>query len=467
MKAAESKTTATFHSLQAKGVEQQPFFQVERTVGAFEGGSPAFFSAGSGNAAQPKPFFSKPFLQTKLTIGRPGDPYEQEADAMADVVVQQTSSRTQAPVLTHNWHQTGQVQPGLAQPRIQREAAMLFDPEQPQTEEGETVPSGVHLGTHRRSRAYMLDWDSRHRSFSPEAAPGTDRNSSMREIFEAHRQQQLEAIFGPETTLAQVQDQIRTAQAQGDVSEVSRLQSLLFRANQYAVVESLNVEGSSRYARAGGSTYCNIYSYDMVSALGGYLPRVWWTSRAIRRIRQGARVISREAYYAMSPRQRRADNVIAPIYNNTVHELNANALTSWMETWGGSFGWYQAADAEAAQTAANDGNIVIILAANRRASRSGHVNVVLAESPNQHEANRDAEGVVQAPLQSQAGSTNFKYQARQNAWWRDRNHERGGFWVFGGASRSPIATPEELGTGNPTIELESDAEPTVQPKPTT
>ena len=39
----------------------------------------------------PSPFFQKsslPFVQTKLTIGQPGDKYEQEADSVADQVVQ-------------------------------------------------------------------------------------------------------------------------------------------------------------------------------------------------------------------------------------------------------------------------------------------------------------------------------------------------------------------------------------------
>ena len=79
MKAAESKTTTTAQHLQAKGGEQQPFFQQQgERQGAFFGNEPP--------AA--KPFFT-PFIQTKLTIGQPGDQYEQEADAMADKVVQQ------------------------------------------------------------------------------------------------------------------------------------------------------------------------------------------------------------------------------------------------------------------------------------------------------------------------------------------------------------------------------------------
>ena len=41
-----------------------------------------------------KPFFdtaNKPAVQTKLTIGEPGDKYEKEADNMADAVVNKTT----------------------------------------------------------------------------------------------------------------------------------------------------------------------------------------------------------------------------------------------------------------------------------------------------------------------------------------------------------------------------------------
>jgi hypothetical protein len=79
MKTAETKTTSSPHLHQAG----QPFFQ--------KNGESAFFSD-SQTDIQTKPFFCKqttsPFIQTKLTIGRPGDRYEQEADAMADQVVQ-------------------------------------------------------------------------------------------------------------------------------------------------------------------------------------------------------------------------------------------------------------------------------------------------------------------------------------------------------------------------------------------
>ena len=107
---------------------------------------------------------------------------------------------------------------------------------------------------------------------------------------------------------------------------------------------------------------------------------------------------------------------------------------------------------EAAQTAANQGQIVILLAANKVASKSGHVSVVLAES-NEHQAGRDeTTNKVVVPLQSQAGSKNFKYSSEGGApgsttktWWEDSKHKDGAAWIFGGSIQSPLLTPEEIG----------------------
>jgi hypothetical protein len=52
----------------------------------------------------------------------------------------------------------------------------------------------------------------------------------------------------------------------GDPSHVHLRQGR--RISQYAVVETLNVEDSGRYAPGGGSTYCNIYAHDVAHALG-------------------------------------------------------------------------------------------------------------------------------------------------------------------------------------------------------
>ncbi len=56
-----------------------------------------FFQKGSDKflpTKKSKPFFNAPSIQAKLTVNEPGDKYEQEADSMADKVVQRLSDKT-------------------------------------------------------------------------------------------------------------------------------------------------------------------------------------------------------------------------------------------------------------------------------------------------------------------------------------------------------------------------------------
>jgi hypothetical protein len=72
------------------------------------------------------------------------------------------------------------------------------------------------------------------------------------------------------------------------------------------IVRYLNVESSIRYARTPDTTYCNIYAHDYCTLSGVYLPRVWWTAKAVDRFAAGGTV---------------------PVkYGETVAEVNANGL---------------------------------------------------------------------------------------------------------------------------------------------
>ena len=82
MKTAESKTTSTAAQTAAK-TSNTPFFSKEA-----QGASPFF----GGETAAAEPFFSPRTIQPKLTIGKPNDPYEQQADAVADQVVAKLNS---------------------------------------------------------------------------------------------------------------------------------------------------------------------------------------------------------------------------------------------------------------------------------------------------------------------------------------------------------------------------------------
>lgn len=161
------------------------------------------------------------------------------------------------------------------------------------------------------------------------------------------------------------------------------------------IVNWLDVENTAhlRYKPIPSATYCNIYAYDYCFLAGVYLPRVWWMSKALIDLNAGKKV--------------------TPIYGETVGELNANSLFTWFKEFGGMFGWNRTASVDEMQTAANNGQVVIICAQNKIPNRSGHICPVVPET-NANKAER-TNGVVVRPLQSQAGRTNRKYQT--NPWW--------------------------------------------------
>lgn len=86
MQTAEPKTT----SVATKTKANQPFL-LNKGEGSFFGKNErqtgAFFHSLSGNSLR-----RNNFIQPKLTIGQPDDPYEKEADAMADKVVQRLAA---------------------------------------------------------------------------------------------------------------------------------------------------------------------------------------------------------------------------------------------------------------------------------------------------------------------------------------------------------------------------------------
>lgn len=276
------------------------------------------------------------------------------------------------------------------------------------------------------SRAQPIDWDKHATDLDSETPKGwtgnQERAASSYEILQAHQQEEIEKIWGAGLTLGQVEDAIPLASYLGRGDLADEVQNLLFRAQEYALVATLNPEDSDRYAPGGGKTYCNIYAYDFVTAMGAWLPRVWWSDKAIQDIQAGKEV--------------------APVYGETVFEMQANGLTKWFHTWGASYGWGPASDMTDAQEAANQGNVVIIVGANKDSSRSGHISVVVAESPD-HQATR-VNGQVTVPVQSQAGRSpdNFSDDDTGNAkstWWS--THKDAGAWIFTGQGNMPLGMP--------------------------
>lgn len=172
------------------------------------------------------------------------------------------------------------------------------------------------------------------------------------------------------------------------------------------LIDWLAVDQHARYLPVPGATYCNIYAYDYCTLGYAYLPRVWWTAKALQRIAAGENVL--------------------PEYDKTVRELNANALHDWLVDYGPSFGWRRVAEPTSLQNAADAGRLALICAKRKDLNRSGHIVAVVPETAS-HQAAR-TNGEVRVPVQSQAGGVNFRYGGTTQ-WWTADKFSAFGFWV--------------------------------------
>lgn len=160
------------------------------------------------------------------------------------------------------------------------------------------------------------------------------------------------------------------------------------------IIEFLNVEKSARYLPGRGLTYCNIYAHDFARLMGAYIPRVWWTEKAI------------------------ADKQEIATYGGSVLEMNANSLYAWFSKYGHHFGWREVHSMTEAQLAANDGKCVTAVAANVVSSKSGHIVMIVPETNDIKSVG--AKGITVRPVQSQAGARN---QKRFNSNWWSTGHK--------------------------------------------
>ena len=112
-----------------------------------------------------------------------------------------------------------------------------------------------------------------------------------------------------------------------------------------AVIDQFDVENSERYSTEKGSTYCNIFVWDVTSAMGAEIPH----------------------YY-------NAETGNPMTYSDAgANEMTANAMYKWLHQYGEQHGWFEVS-AEEAQTLANDGHPVVT--ALYKSSGHGHVQVV-------------------------------------------------------------------------------------------
>lgn len=182
------------------------------------------------------------------------------------------------------------------------------------------------------------------------------------------------------------------------------------RAEIATIIDWLAVDKLShkRYQPRAGVTFCNIYSHDFCTLANVYLPRVWWSQRALIDLAQGRKV--------------------EPLIGNSINEMRANDLFRWLRDFGPAFGWRQTGDLNKLQQAANQGAIGLIVARRKEDGRSGHIVVVVPETA-EHSARRDASGVVTTPLQSQAGVSNFRYGRGRADWWKGQEFAESAYWI--------------------------------------
>jgi len=173
----------------------------------------------------------------------------------------------------------------------------------------------------------------------------------------------------------------------------------------HRIIKWLGVEINGRYKKSTVNTYCNIYAYDYCCLAGVYIPRVWWTRKAIADLAKG--------------------NSVPVKYDQTVGELNANSLNNWFEEFASDFGWSRSFDINQVQEAANAGSVCVISGQRVNLNEPGHICAVVPETP-QHTALRKS-GVVITPVQSQAGANNFSYGG--GVWWTSVKLRRFSFWI--------------------------------------
>jgi hypothetical protein len=119
---------------------------------------------------------------------------------------------------------------------------------------------------------------------------------------------------------------------------------------------------------------------------------------------------------------------VEPLLGKNIDEQRANDLFRWLRDFGLRFGWRQTGTLTKLQTEVNQGAIGLIVARRVIDGKSGHIVAVVPET-GEHQARRNAAGEVIAPLQSQAGATNFRHGTSTLGWWRNAKFAELAFWL--------------------------------------
>ncbi len=112
------------------------------------------------------------------------------------------------------------------------------------------------------------------------------------------------------------------------------------------VIDQFDVENNPRYAPRDGSTYCNIFQWDVTKAMGAEIPHY-------------TNAVTGEPTTTDDP---------------DVRHMNANRISNWLNTYGEKYGWYEVS-AEQAQRLANQGHPAVTIWKNNSGGH-GHCQVV-------------------------------------------------------------------------------------------
>lgn len=144
------------------------------------------------------------------------------------------------------------------------------------------------------------------------------------------------------------------------------------KGNVYnSVIDQFNVVSNNRYRRTSSATYCNIFAWDVMSAMNVTLPH--WLK----------------------------NNVPANSTIRGAYEINVNSTCVWMNNYARQYGW-RTVSASEAQARANSGYPTLAIWKNPT-GKSGHIAVVRPEGNGYfYDANK-------GPVIAQAGASNYSY----------------------------------------------------------
>ena len=152
------------------------------------------------------------------------------------------------------------------------------------------------------------------------------------------------------------------------------------------VIDQFDVENNPRYKASSDKTFCNIFAWDVTSAMGAEIPH-WVNDKG-------------------KPSE--------PLTKGA-HEMNANLTAKWLKEYGEDYGW-QEASAKEAQEAANKGEVAVAVWYNNQSDdknpwshdwgSSGHIVIVRPLNP-EMKLVKSSTGLYIA----QAGTNNYSFNS--------------------------------------------------------